>query len=1017
MILIGGIAAYRGMPRDYDPGFTVRNAQIITQFPGASPERVEQLVTDRIEKAVQEIPELDYVESESRTGLSVVQVTIKQAYKRMRPIFDKLRRKIEKIKVELPQQVRGPFVNDEFGDVFGIVLGLRGEGFDYAEIKETADRMRNELLRLADVAKVELYGVQEERVFIEYNNARLAELGLSPQQLVQNLSAKNIIIPGGEIVINHERVSLEPTGNFVSLADLGHTIINVPGTNDLLYLQDITRIKRGYIDPRTDIVHTSAEPSIALAISMRENGNLIELGEQVKALMRRLQSQLPIGLEFEILTFQPEEVEVKIGDFVTTLIQAMAIVAVTMLLLMGLRTGLIVASLIPLTLFLSLILMSIFDTGLDQMSLASLIIALGLLVDNAIVMTESILVRMEAGVGARSAAIDSANELKVPLLTSSVTTSAAFLPIFLAQSSAGEYTGSIFKVVTITLASSWLLALTMIPLLCLMFLKVKKRSARDSLSGPVYRVYRGILIWLLRFRWWTLTVILGFFIVVMSLMQYIPNIFFPPSERSYFKAEFELPEGTAIESTEAMIVDVESHIQRELKSSESGSKGVTGWVAYIGSGGPRFVLQHRPEPRRPNYALMVINTTSSSAIPDTMLRIQNYVVDRYPDLRLKQTQIENGPPVKHPIEVRLSGHDTNALFQLVDKVKDKLRSISGTRNIDDDWGLRTKKLIVRIEDARARRAGVSSQDIALSLQTGLSGLEMTEYREGEKIIPVVLRTVAAERQDIGRLEGLNVFAQATGRTVPLSQVADIEIAWQPALVIRRDRLRTVTVSAQLQEGITASEINSQISTWLEEEQRDWPLGYRFALGGEAEESGKSQQSIAVKLPIAGLIIVMLLVMQFNSIRKPVIILLTIPLGLMGVVIGLLSAGSYFGFMTLLGIISLSGIVINNAIVLLECIKLEMDENGLVPQQAIVVAAQRRLRPILLTTATTVLGLIPLWINGGAMWEPMAIAIIFGLLFATLLTLCIVPVLYAVFFGVNYIRPEKVLSTHHAVQDA
>ncbi len=1001
LILVGGAAAYMHLPRDYDPGFIIRTARVVTYFPGASPERVELLVTDRLEKAIQEIPELDFVESDSKTGISVIMVNIQERYKKMRPIWDDLRRKAERVAPDLPEGAIGPFVNDEFGDVFGIIIGITGDGFSYAELKDVADEVRDEFLLLGEVAKADIHGAQEERVFVEYSNARLADMGISPYNLLRILESRNIIIPGGDIRVGRERIALEPSGNFDSIEDLKQSVIRIPGAKDVIRLGDIVHIYRGYIDPPDYIMRTSGEPSLGLAVSLRKGGNLIRLGEQVTAVLDRLQPMYPHGLEFEVINFLPEEVDRKIITFRNNLLQAIGVVVLVMLVTLGVRTGLIVASLIPASMLMALLVMYYLNIGLDQMSLASLIIALGMLVDNAIVMTESVMVQMQEGKSGIQAASASARELTVPLLTSSLTTAAAFLPIFLAKSSTGEYTAPLFKVVTITLLCSWILSLTMTPLLCVKFIRPGKKKGTPYDASRFYGVYRGMLLAALRHRLTAVFLALVLFSGAVWSMKYLPVIFFPPSDRAYFKAELELPEGAAIRATEDMAAEVESYIEKELLAGPDRKEGVSHWAVFIGRGGPRFILQHSPEAGSPGYALFLIHVTSLDRIEPLIEKLYAHVFENFPDVDVKAEKMQNGPPVKHPIEIRVSGRDLNTLYGLVDKVKARLRSEPGTRSVKDDWGRRTKKIMVKIDQARAQRAGVTSQDIAVSLQTGLSGLELTEYREEDKIIPVMLRTEAAYRRDMGKLESLNVYVQATGKSVPLKQVADVELEWQPAKIVRKDRLKTITVSAELDPGVTADAVNRKVVPWLDEVSAGWGPGYRYELGGEAEESAKANASIMVQLPIAGFIILMMLVGQFNSIRKPLIILITIPLGFIGVVIGLFVTNLYFGFMTLLGIVSLSGIVINNAIVLLERIKLEMDENGLTPRRAVVEAAQRRMRPILLTSATTALGMIPLYFGGGAMWAPMAVAIIFGILFATLLTLGLVPVMYALFFRVSY----------------
>ena len=750
------------------------------------------------------------------------------------------------------------------------------------------------------------------------------------------------------------------------------------------------------------MVRASGAPALALAISMREGGNIITLGE----------IDHKVGhFALDDVRLERDDVELdpigytdcnRASSSLTPALQAVGIVLAIMLLFLGLRTGLVVASLVPTAMIMALLVMSFLGIGLDQMSLAALIISLGLLVDNSIVMAESILVQITEGKPRLDAAVDSARELRGPLFISSLTTAAAFLPFFLSESDTGEYTAPLFKVVTITLLSSWLLALTLTPLLAVLFLKVKSSATEESFNTFFYRWYRRTLLAGLRHRSASLVGVVVVFVLAMQGFAFVPKIFFPPSDKAIFTIEYELPSGTSIERTTEVVAAVDRFVRDELTVGDERVAGVTNWATFIGNGGPRFYLSHNPKPASPNYALAIVNATSRAVITDEVIpRLEAFCAEEFPDLEAKLNPLQLGPPVVAPIQVRLSGRDEDTLFDIVDTVKARLRGIPGTKNIGDDWGVRGKKLMIDVDQPRARRAGVTNQDIAISLQTALSGFETTQYREGDEIIPVTLRSSAASRTDLSKLESLNVYAQATGRSVPLSQVADTRVVWEPAQVLRRNRLKTVTVSSELEAGVTATQVVAELRPWLAAEEEAWPLGYLSEFGGEEESSVRANQAIGEKMPIGGLIILLLLVFQFNSVRRTAIILLTIPLGLIGVVIGLLVANSYFGFMTLLGIIALAGIVINNAIVLIDRIGIERDQNGLDPPRAIIEAAQRRFRPILLTTATTIAGLLPLWFGGGPMYEPMAITIIFGLLFATLLTLGVVPILYSVFFRVKF----------------
>ena len=1001
-VLFAGYNAYVTMEQAMDPGFTIRTAQVVTRFPGASPERVEKLVTDKIETAIQELPELDFVASTSKTGISIVSANIRSEFTAMRPIWDNLRRKVNEAARSLPEGAEAPEVNDEFGDVYGTIAAITGDGYDYRELRDFARQLRDSMLRLENVGKVDIWGIQEERIFIEYNDARLAELGLSVSQIGQILQSRNILISGGSLRAGGERLELEPSGNFNNVEELRRTVIGAPNRPDLLYLEDVAEITRGYIDPPSGKVRANGRPALVLAVSVRQGGNVVALGAEVEALLARVRNQYPLGIELETVAFEPERVEKKVNEFADNVLQAVAIVLVSMLAMLGLRTGLIVASLVPSAMLMSLMVMQWMGLGLNQMTLASLIIALGMLVDNAIVMSESIMVSMSEGLSPVEAAVGSAKELRIPLLTSSLTTSAAFLPIYLAEGTMGEYTGVLFVVVTIALLCSWLLALTAIPLLCTRFLRVKPTAAgADAFDTRFYRFYRGALLVCLRFPPLSLALVLAIFFLAMQGFGLIPNLFFPPDDTPMMTAKLEAPLGTSIEQTERLVADLDAFVAAELLRAEGRPQGVVNWSSYVGQGAPRFTLSYAPPPSSPEYAYLLFNLTSADVIPNFSRKIERFCAERYPSVIATVGPLSLGSVIENPVEVRISGPDRGRVFALVETVKERMRSVEGTKNINDDWGRQTKKLTVVIDEPRARRSGVTHRDVAMSLQSVLNGYQATEYREGTELIPVTIRSIEAQRQDVSKLESLNVYSQSQGTAVPLMQVADLALEWQPAKILRRNRLTTVTVSSELADGVTAMRIVTPLAAWLEREQASWPPGYFYEFGGELEESAENQGAVSAKLPYAGLFIVILLVVQFNSLRRPLIIVMTIPLALIGVVIGLLAAQSYFGFMTLLGLISLAGIVINNAIVLLDRIAIEINDNGREPPQAIIEAAQRRLRPILLTTVTTVGGLLPLWLGGGPMWESMAIAIIFGLIFATLLTLGVVPVLYALFFRVSF----------------
>ncbi len=1000
LLLISGLLAYRALPKAQDPGFIVRTAVVSVQLPGASPERMEQLVTDKIEKKAQEMPEVDNITSDTRTGISIVNVNFKESYTQMRPIFDDLRRKIDDVVEELPEGIIGPVVNDEFGDVFGSVYALTGDGYSNAELKTVADAIRDELLKEPDVAKVSIHGAQKEVLFVEYSTARLTELGLSPQLLSTVLGNVNILSSGGSVISGRERIVLEPTGNIESVEALRRTVVSLPG-GSLVYLGDIVDVTRGYSDPPESLTRVNGKPALALAVSLRDGGDILSLGARLDELMPEIAQRYPWGVEIEKIWFQADLVTRSIADFASNLFQAIGIVILVMIGFLGLRTGLVVAALIPSTMVVTFFAMQLFGITVNQISLAALIIALGLLVDNAIVMVESILVKRENGMGAVEAAVLSGKELKTPLLISSLTTGAAFMPIGLAESAVGEYTADIFYVVTLALLISWVLAMSVIPLLSTVMLKVRQtRDAGDDVPDNAgYRAYRRVLTLALRFRGLFMVGVLALFMTALWGLGKVPAQFIAPSEDPVFSGKLELPLGTSIETSEAMVRDLDEFIAREFYAEQAEGPALRNWLMFIGEGGPRFTLGLDPPNQNPANTFLIANTVNGPDVTEVIPAIQRYLFENYPDVSNQIARLENGPPVGYPIQVRLSGPDIDTLYAMASQVTARLYEDAGVLSVKNTWGLQTKKLVVAVDQERALRAGVSSTDVAFSLRAGLSGLELSQYREGDKLIPITLRIVDSDRLDIRRLDGLTVYSTTSNEPVPLKQVADVRLAFEPGIIKRRDRDRTLTLQAQLYAGTTATEVNSTLIPWLEEASQAWGRGYRFEIGGESETSDDANASIAAKMPLAFMCIVLLLVFQFNSVRRPIIILMTIPLGMIGVTIGLLAARSSMGFFTLLGIIALSGIIINNAIVLIDRIKIEIDELGKSPQEAVVAACLQRFRPILLTTATTVLGMMPLWWGGTAMFKPMAITIIFGLLFATLLTLLFVPVLYAIFFRV------------------
>ena len=1004
VVLLGSLG-YQTMSRDDMPPYTVRVASVVTSFPGATPERVEALITSKIEEVAQELPELKTVTSESRTGLSVASVELKLEVPpdELQAVWDRLRRKIETIRSDLPEGIYGPEVEDDgIGVVYGIAIGLTGDGFTFAELETYAKDLRDDLIKLPDAAEVKISGIQEERIYLQFNDARLAELGLSAQKIRNSIASTNIVFSGGEVSLEDERLVLEPTGSYADLEDLGRTLIAV-GEGGSVYLGDITRIVRAYETPRQRLVKINGQPGLSLSVALSEGANIIKLGKEIDQLVALHQARLPLGITFNRAASQDFEVEKSVANFTSNLLQSVTIVLLSMLLFLGLRTGLVVASLIPVTIVATLFIMGVFNIGLNQASLAALIMALGMLVDNAIVMSESIMVKMEKGIEAKESAIESARELAVPLLISSLTTSAAFLAFFLAESAMGEMMAPLFSVISIALLSSWLLSMTMVTLLAVFFIRVKRRAPQsgkstliDRLNGP----YKKLLLKALERPYSFIAIVAGLFVLSLFGFGFLPFIFVPDSERNLVTVDLNLPLGTKIETTTAQVEQIESYIADSLLVSAHRQRGVTDWAAFVGEGPPSYDLGYRPGEANSGYAHMLLNTSSGDDNQWVIDRLDAFCFRSFPDAEIRVARLAGGGGGGADVEVRVIGPDPKELFGLAERIKQKLNELSSTQNIGDDWGPKIKKIAVDINQSKTQNAGLTNQDIALSLQTALTGFNTDAFREGDQSIPIVLRNESSQDMDVRQLESINIYAQSSGNNVPLGQVARILPQWQYAKIKRRDLYRTLTVTCDAKSGFTAQDVTGALIPWLEEDSKSWKQGYRYELGGESEESGEAMGAVVARLPLSGFIILGLLIVQFNSFRKTFIVLSTIPLGLIGVVFGLFVLRSFFGFFAFLGLIGLAGIVINNAIVLLDRIQIERDQLGRKPMEAIVAAAQQRFRPILLTTCTTTLGLIPLYLGGGLRWEPMAVAIMVGLLFATVITLLFVPVLYKILFGVK-----------------
>ncbi|KAF1074835.1 efflux RND transporter permease subunit [Halodesulfovibrio sp. MK-HDV] len=991
LIAVAGVITLATIPRQEDPDFVVRTAVVTTQFPGASPQKVEELVTDKLEEKIREMGEVDYVESQSFTGLSIIEVNIYESIRDVAPAWQKLRNKVDDTIPLLPPEASVPYVNDEFGDVFGFLIALTSDGYTYREMKDEIDIIRNKILRFQKVSKVELWGEQEERIFIEFSNARFAELGVSPFALASVIQSQNIIKPSGQVYDDPERINIRSTGEFLDVDDIRQLSLRFPGGKESVALSDLTDIKRGFVDPPTTMVQYNGKPAILLAVSMKVGNNIIQLGKELTTLVENVNEELPAGLDLEMAIYTPEYVQTSIFDFLINLAQAFVFVILVMLLFAGIRVGLICGTLVPMAMLTALIFMPLFDVMLERISIAAMIIALGILVDNGVVVSESILVKLGAGQDRKQAVISTAKELSFPLLAASLTTVFAFLPIPLAPSSAGEYCVSLFVVITLTLAASWLLSMTMVPMMC--FYLLKPQPSVETFSSKIYNAYRKLLMLALKNRFIALAIVFGLFGAALTGFKSVPNIFFPPNERGQFMIDFWQPYGTDIRATERRYEKLEKFLmkQKEFKSV----------LTFVGTGGPRWYLPLDLEQQNENLATLIINIDSFDHLESFMDKTEHEIIENFPDTRFRLKEMMLGPPAGASIELRVAGDSIEELYDLREKIGEILKNTSGVTVVWDDWGEWTKEFVIEVNQDRARRAGLSSQDIAMSMQMQMSELPVSEFRDGDTVIPIVLRSDDDYRDQADKIPGMNVYSYTEKLSVPLAQVANAHFIWQPSNVRRRDEVRTMTVMADVV-GRYASDALQEIKPKLDKlvESDQWPLNYTLEVGGEDEESRKAQAALMANMPLAMGLLIIVLVTQFNSIRKPIIILLTLPPMMIGVAPGMLLTGQPFGFMPLLGLISLLGIIVNNAIMLIDRIDV-LEKSGVDIRNALVLSGLQRSRPIIMTTITTIVGLVPLIVSGGGMWRPMAVLMVSGLTVASGLTLVLCPVLYSTFFRVNF----------------
>lgn len=994
ILLINGIIAYFTLPAREDPSITIREAVVSTAYPGMSPQRVELLITKTLEEEIRKIPEVEKLRSSSSTGLSVIHVEISDRYFNLDDIWQNLRNKVNQAQAALPEGTRSSHVNDEFGDVSVLTLALTGDGYDLGQMFDIAKHTRDTLYGVAGTKKIELLGVQDERIYLETSNARLAQLGISPTALMTALQTQNIISSGGQIDTGLRSFIIEPTGNFNSLEQLGETYITIPGREESIALSDIATLKRDYVDPPDNPAYFNSEQAIVFAISMLPDYNILEFAPRLKHAIGQLQASLPIGYELHIATYQADQVRKTIQGVSINVLQTLSIVLVVVILFLGIRTGLIVGTIVPFVMLATLSIMQFSGITLERMSLATLIIALGLLVDNGIVIAEDFKRRLEQGQQRYQAMCQGGKELAVPLFSSSVTTILFFLPLMLAQHVAGEYTRSISLVILITLMTSWVLALAVTPILCYHFIKIKPGSSNASQRvGRITQRYKTFLQAILAHKMVFMLVLCGLFVLAILAMKMVPKQFFPDSDRSQLLVNVDLPNGTSERQTNLQIKQI-----MQWLDNDSGYDFIESHSAYVGFSGPRFVLSLTPEDPAENKGFLVLNIAPAQDMGQLTLRLDRDLEQRFPNISVRAKKMFLGPSDSNTIKIQVKGPDKDVIYQKSKQIMQLLTQVPNTRDIRNDWENLTAKIEVRVDQQRARRAAVTSQDIANSLQAYFSGAEVTEFREEDDIIPIMFRASDAERHNLDRLRTLNVFSHATGKAVPLFQVAEFAPVNQYSIIQREDMFRTVSVEARNND-IAAEDLKTLIDDDIQALGADLPLNHHIEYDGVVVQSREAQAALSASMPLVLGLILILLVMQFNSFRRALIIVLTMPLSFIGAVLGLTLMHAPFGFMVTLGLYSLAGIIINNAIVLIDRIDIERSE-GASDYDAVVNACITRLRPIAMTTITTVMGLLPLILGRDPLFYGMANVIAFGLTVGTVLTLGVVPVLYCALFKVQ-----------------
>ncbi|ENP0823124.1 efflux RND transporter permease subunit VmeI [Vibrio parahaemolyticus] len=997
IFLIGGIAAFFGLGRLEDPAFTIKDAMVVTSYPGATPQQVEEEVTYPLEKAIQQLTYVDEVNSISNRGLSQITVTMKNNYgpDDLPQIWDELRRKVNDLKVTLPPGVNEPQVIDDFGDVYGILLAVTGDGYSYKELLDYVDYLRRELELVDGVSKVSVSGQQQEQVFIEVSMKKLSSIGLSPNTVFNLLSTQNIVSDAGAIRIGDEYIRIQPTGEFQSVDELGDLLITESGAQGLIFLKDVAEIKRGYVEVPSNIINFNGSLALNVGVSFAQGVNVVEVGKAFDRRLAELKYQQPVGVEISEIYSQPKEVDKSVSGFVISLAQAVGIVIIVLLFFMGLRSGLLIGLILLLTVLGTFIFMKYLAIDLQRISLGALVIALGMLVDNAIVVVEGILIGTQKGRTRLQAATDIVTQTKWPLLGATVIAVTAFAPIGLSEDSTGEYCGTLFTVLLISLMLSWFTAISLTPFFADIFFKGQKikqgeGEENDPYNGIIFVAYKKFLEFCMRRAWLTVVVLivgLGASVYGFTLVK---QSFFPSSTTPIFQLDVWLPEGTDIRATNDKLKELESWLAEQ--------EHVDHITTTAGKGLQRFMLTYAPEKSYAAYGEITTRVDNYEALAPLMARFRDHLKANYPEINYKLKQIELGPGGGAKIEARIIGSDPTVLRTIAAQVMDIMYADPGATNIRHDWRERTQVLEPQFNESQARRYGITKSDVDDFLSMSFSGMTIGLYRDGTTLMPIVARLPEDERIDIRNIEGMKIWSPAQSEFIPLQQVTmGYNMRWEDPIIVRKNRKRMLTVMADpdILGEETASTLQKRLQPQIEAIQM--PPGYSLEWGGEYESSGDAQESLFTTMPMGYLFMFLITVFLFNSIKEPLIVWLTVPLALIGVTTGLLALNTPFGFMALLGFLSLSGMVLKNGIVLLDQIEIEM-KSGKEAYDAVVDAAVSRVRPVCMAAITTILGMIPLLPD--IFFKPMAVTIMFGLGFATILTLIVVPVLYRLFHKVS-----------------